>query len=113
VAKDAQRDMCRDVFEVAVGSEGSGLRVVLGQGGQVTDLLMPHETRKVYIGKASEEVTEEEIKVKFSHYGTISFCRQFVQGYYLRFLVCYLMTSRRTVTQLLFIRFFFNRLKLH
>jgi hypothetical protein len=80
VAKDAQDQMCQHWSEVAVGSEGSGLRVVLGQGGQVTDLLMPGEIRKVLISKANEGVTEENIKLKFGRYGTIIRCGQFKQG---------------------------------
>ncbi|KAK7102488.1 uncharacterized protein [Littorina saxatilis] len=76
----AVKDLQREVQEVSVGSEQSGVRVLLGQGAQITDILMPHETRKVFISSPSNDLTEEAIKQKFQAYGEISYCRKFQGG---------------------------------
>ena len=87
VADKAVQEVQREVGEVTVGSEKSGLRVVLGQGGQVTDILMPHETRKIFILNPSEAATEETMRQKFQEFGEISLCRAFSGGKNWGFLV--------------------------
>ena len=86
-ADKAVKDVRLEVGEVAVGSEKSGLRVVLGQGGQVTDILMPNETRKIFITKPTEDATEETIRQKFQAFGEICYCRPFTGGTNWGFLV--------------------------
>ena len=74
VVNRAAEDVQREVLELSVGSQGSGVRVVLGPGAQVIDILMPHETRKVFIKNPSKDVSEETLKKKFKRFGEVCFC---------------------------------------
>ena len=69
----AVEEVKKEVREVAVGSEQSRLRVVLGQGGAIADILMPHETRKIFINKPSADVTDDMLKTKFQEFGEVSY----------------------------------------
>uniref|UniRef100_A0A0B7BNA1 RNA helicase n=1 Tax=Arion vulgaris TaxID=1028688 RepID=A0A0B7BNA1_9EUPU len=59
------------------GTEPSGVRVVLGQGGCVKSLLMPDQSNKILIKKTSSQTTEEEIREKLRQYGEIKECVRF------------------------------------
>ena len=74
VVNKAAEDVQREVLELSVGSQDSGVRVVLGLGAQVIDILMPHETRKVFINNPSKDVSEETLKQKFKRFGEVCFC---------------------------------------
>ena len=74
VVDKAVKDLQREVWEVDVGSEDSRLQVVLGQGAQVVDILMPHETRKIFIHNPSKDATEEILKQKFQKFGEVCRC---------------------------------------
>ena len=74
VVNKAAEDVQREVLELSVGSQDSGVRVVLGPGAQVIDILMPHETRKVFIKNPSKDVSEETLKQKFKRFGEVCFC---------------------------------------
>ncbi|KAK7485414.1 hypothetical protein BaRGS_00023362 [Batillaria attramentaria] len=62
--------------EVAVGNEDSGVRAVLGAGGQVVEILMPNQSRKVFIHQPADGATEESIRQKFEQFGTIIDCKK-------------------------------------
>ena len=74
VVNRAAEDVQREVVELVVGSQGSGVRVVLGPGAQVIDILMPHETRKVFINNPSKDVSQQTLKQKFKRFGEVCFC---------------------------------------
>ncbi|XP_005101073.3 ATP-dependent RNA helicase DEAH12, chloroplastic [Aplysia californica] len=57
--------------------ERSGCRVTLGQGASVKAVLMPGQSNTVLIKKASDAITVEEMKTKFSAYGDIKDCFRF------------------------------------
>ena len=80
VVDRSAKEVKQEVRELTVGSENSGLRVVVGQGGQLTDILMPHETRKVFITRPSDDATEESIREKFREFGEICYVHQFPGG---------------------------------
>ncbi|KAK7087520.1 hypothetical protein V1264_021560 [Littorina saxatilis] len=80
IADNAMREARQEVRELNVGSENAGLRVVLGQGGQLTDILMPHETRKVFVVRPSEDASEETVRDKFQEFGEICYIHQFPEG---------------------------------
>nr|KAG5698411.1 hypothetical protein BaRGS_006606 [Batillaria attramentaria] len=79
-AQGAVKELEKDDREMPVGREKSGLRVILGLGGQVIDILMPNESRKVYISQPSDDATEETVTRKFEQFGEIKFCKQFSGG---------------------------------
>ncbi|PVD31685.1 hypothetical protein C0Q70_07103 [Pomacea canaliculata] len=74
------RELAREDTEQPVGKEESNLRVVLGTGGKVVELLMPDESRKVFIHRVTENSTEEHILAKFQQFGEIRLCKKFVEG---------------------------------
>ena len=80
VVDRSTKEVEQEVRELTVGSENSGLRVVVGQGGELTDILMPHETRKVFITRPSDDATEESIREKFREFGEICYVHQFPGG---------------------------------
>ncbi|XP_076435215.1 uncharacterized protein LOC143275037 [Babylonia areolata] len=80
VVSEAINKVQQEVQELTIGSEESGLRVILGQGGQLADILMPHETRKVYITNASDDLTLELVREKFQEFGDICYIHQFPSG---------------------------------
>jgi hypothetical protein len=80
IVSEAVTQVKEEIFEVPVGREKAELRVLLGQGGLVTEILMPQETRKVFITKPSEDASEDSIREKFRAFGKIRFMRQFPNG---------------------------------
>ncbi|KAL8624687.1 hypothetical protein ACOMHN_038233 [Nucella lapillus] len=80
VVEDAIREVRQEIQELSVGSEDSSLRVVVGQGGQITDILMPEETRKVFVTNPSEDLTVELVREKFEEFGNICYIHQFPSG---------------------------------
>ncbi|KAK3769403.1 hypothetical protein RRG08_009555 [Elysia crispata] len=65
--------------ELSVGQKESGVRVVLGEGACVTDILMPNQSNKVCLSQADSEVaaSEADVWAKFSKFGKITECKQF------------------------------------
>ncbi|KAH9500606.1 hypothetical protein Btru_077072 [Bulinus truncatus] len=59
------------------GTDGSGFRVVLGQGAVVKALLMPDESNKIIIKNSSFRTSEEDIRHKFEVFGDILECIKF------------------------------------
>ncbi|CAG5136790.1 unnamed protein product [Candidula unifasciata] len=59
------------------GTEPSGARVLIGEGGCVKTLLLPDQSNAVLIKKAAHSTTEEEIRVKFRAFGEIKECVRF------------------------------------
>lgn len=61
------------------GPQKKDIRVVLGKGGLVDQVLMPKQTRKVFVNKAFRD-TEDDVREKFSRAGDVKFCRKFDKG---------------------------------
>ena len=76
-----------DREEVVAGSMKQGVRAVLGQGGEVQEILLPDQSRKLFIKRPSSDATEESILQKFSKFGQIRFCKQFDEGNHWGFLI--------------------------
>ncbi|PVD31645.1 hypothetical protein C0Q70_07062 [Pomacea canaliculata] len=78
--EQSARELAREDTEQPVGKEESNLRVVLGTGGKVVEVLMPDESRKVFIHRVTENSTEEHILAKFQQFGEIRLCKKFDEG---------------------------------
>ncbi|PVD31684.1 hypothetical protein C0Q70_07102 [Pomacea canaliculata] len=79
-AEKSAQELVDEDMELTVGKETSGLRVILGRGGEVKDLMMPEESRKVFISKPSDTTSEDSLRAKFSEVGEIKFCKKFDRG---------------------------------
>ncbi|KAL8611289.1 hypothetical protein ACOMHN_013720 [Nucella lapillus] len=70
-ADDTVSEVRQEVWEVPIGAKDSGLRVLLGEGAAITELLMPQETREVFLYRAPDDVSEDAIRSKFQAFGKI------------------------------------------
>lgn len=64
----------QEAKEVSLGNDKSGVRAVVGHGGCVVDILMPHEYRSLNIKQkpfSGVSLTEEDIEYTFLSYGPI------------------------------------------
>ena len=66
--------LMNEAREVPIGDDKSGVRAVIGPGGCVVDVLMPTEYRSLNIKQKpyyGYDLTEDELKDKFSMYGPV------------------------------------------
>ena len=69
-----------DREEGIAGSGKQAQRAVIGPGGQVQEILLSSQSRKLFIKRAPGGATEEMVRDKFKMYGEIKFCKQFEEG---------------------------------
>nr|KAG5708983.1 hypothetical protein BaRGS_004622 [Batillaria attramentaria] len=81
IVRSALEELEKDDLEIPLaGDKKYGVRVVLGQGAEVMEILTPSRSRTVYITRTSTEATEDQILRKFRQYGQIKFSKQFSEG---------------------------------
>ncbi|KAL8609439.1 hypothetical protein ACOMHN_006626 [Nucella lapillus] len=67
------------------GTNRQDVRVVIGQGGKVEEVLMPDQTRKIFVKElihkeTDDRASEDMVRNTFGRFGDIQFCRQFDKG---------------------------------
>ncbi|KAK0066031.1 ATP-dependent RNA helicase DEAH12 chloroplastic [Biomphalaria pfeifferi] len=73
--------LAQDEKEIAIvrsedGSDYCGVRLLLGQGAIVKDVLFPNESNKIGITKCPKDTQENRIREKFQRFGKINQCIQ-------------------------------------
>ncbi|XP_041361279.1 ATP-dependent RNA helicase DEAH11, chloroplastic-like [Gigantopelta aegis] len=63
--------------EYSLSEQAGAVKVIIGMGGEVLQVLMPDDYRTVIIKRPDDDTTESVVMEKFGQYGLIKACREF------------------------------------
>ncbi|XP_041349615.1 ATP-dependent RNA helicase DEAH12, chloroplastic-like [Gigantopelta aegis] len=72
-----QNDLQYEDYERPLSQQFESVNVVIGSGGEVTQVLMPDEYRSVFIEKAGKNTNEATVRQKLCQFGVIKECKIF------------------------------------